>query len=123
MIATMQFERVLVTGGAGYVGCVLVDKLLKSRAGLHEPQNVVPLRLRSAAPSPCEDPEKLRDIERRHISQLLERHGGNRKQTADLLGISERTLYRKIKGYGLTLRGAKQGEQVSAAAGKDATEP
>ncbi len=79
----------------------LIDKLLKSRAGLREPQNVVPLRLRPATSDGHQDPEKLRDIERRHIVRLLERHGGNRKQTADLLGISERTLYRKIKGYGL----------------------
>jgi len=27
--------------------------------------------------------------------------GGNREQTAKLLGIGERTLYRKLKEYGL----------------------
>ena len=35
------------------------------------------------------------------ISLALERHGGRRKQTAEELKISERTLYRKIKEYGL----------------------
>ena len=31
------------------------------------------------------------------IREALRRHGGNRRATADALGISERTLYRKIK--------------------------
>jgi transcriptional regulator with PAS, ATPase and Fis domain len=33
------------------------------------------------------------------IRKALERHGGKRKQAAQELGISERTLYRKIKEY------------------------
>lgn len=33
--------------------------------------------------------------------KALEKHGGNRKLAADELGISERTLYRKIKEYHL----------------------
>lgn len=41
------------------------------------------------------------DIEKEAIKKTLERNRGARKQTADDLGISERTLYRKIKEYGL----------------------
>jgi DNA-binding NtrC family response regulator len=41
-------------------------------------------------------------IEAEHISALLSRHGGHRRQVADALGISERTLYRKLKRYGLS---------------------
>jgi transcriptional regulator with PAS, ATPase and Fis domain len=37
------------------------------------------------------------------IKKALEKHSGKRKNAADELGISERTLYRKIKGYGLDL--------------------
>ncbi|MCK9616825.1 MAG: sigma-54 dependent transcriptional regulator [Lentimicrobiaceae bacterium] len=33
------------------------------------------------------------------IKKALEKHGGKRKNAADELGISERTLYRKIKEY------------------------
>lgn len=33
------------------------------------------------------------------IRRALERHGGNRKEAAAELGISERTLYRKIKQF------------------------
>jgi transcriptional regulator with PAS, ATPase and Fis domain len=35
------------------------------------------------------------------IKKSLERHSGKRKSAADELGISERTLYRKIKQYDL----------------------
>jgi transcriptional regulator with PAS, ATPase and Fis domain len=35
------------------------------------------------------------------IKKALERHGGKRKYAAAELGISERTLYRKIKEYNI----------------------
>lgn len=35
------------------------------------------------------------------IKKAIEKHGGRRKAAAEELGISERTLYRKIKEYGL----------------------
>lgn len=44
---------------------------------------------------------KLSDLERETIRQALERNGGNRKAAAAELGLSERTLYRKIKEYEL----------------------
>ena len=43
----------------------------------------------------------LEDTERETIRQSLERNEGRRKATARELNISERTLYRKIKEYGL----------------------
>ena len=43
----------------------------------------------------------LEDTERETIRRSLERNGGRRKATARELCISERTLYRKIKEYGL----------------------
>jgi len=43
----------------------------------------------------------LDDTERRAIINALERNLGRRKAAAAELGISERTLYRKIKEYGL----------------------
>lgn len=44
---------------------------------------------------------KLSDLERETIRQALERNRGNRKAAATELGLSERTLYRKIKEYEL----------------------
>ena len=43
----------------------------------------------------------LEDSERELIRKALERNGNNRRKTAGELKISERTLYRKIKEYGL----------------------
>ena len=43
----------------------------------------------------------LADMERDTIQKALIKNGGNRKATAVDLGLSERTLYRKIKEYGL----------------------
>ena len=41
----------------------------------------------------------LEDMEKDMIKKSLKRHGGRRKEAALELGISERTLYRKIKQY------------------------
>ncbi len=43
----------------------------------------------------------LEQIEKRAIRETLKMTGGNREQTATLLGIGERTLYRKLREYGL----------------------
>ncbi len=43
----------------------------------------------------------LQDFERESIRKALERNNGNRKLACKELGISERTLYRKIKEYNL----------------------
>ena len=44
---------------------------------------------------------RVDDSEKELIRRALEQSGGNRKVAADKLGRSERTLYRKIKEYGL----------------------
>jgi len=43
----------------------------------------------------------LADMEKELIQKALEKHRGRRKNAALDLGISERTLYRKIKEYGI----------------------
>ena len=45
--------------------------------------------------------ETLRDIEEEHIRGLLLRYDGNRKKVANALGLSERTVYRKLKSLGI----------------------
>jgi len=51
-------------------------------------------------------PRSLAEAEARHIATLLERHDHNRHAVAETLGISERTLYRKIKRYKLNSHAA-----------------
>ncbi|GAC1535582.1 MAG: hypothetical protein NVS2B9_00920 [Myxococcales bacterium] len=42
----------------------------------------------------------LAEVERRHILHALEKMGGNRKETARVLGIGANTLWRKLRQYG-----------------------
>ena len=48
-----------------------------------------------------EESLSLDDVEKEMIRKALEKHHGKRKSAAKDLNISERTLYRKIKEYGL----------------------
>ena len=43
----------------------------------------------------------LEEVEKYYISETLKQTTGNREEAARLLGIGERTLYRKIKEYGV----------------------
>ena len=44
---------------------------------------------------------RLEDAEKQQILKALDRFAGNRRKTAKALGIGERTLYRKLKEYGI----------------------
>ncbi len=50
-----------------------------------------------------EETLSLADMEKMMIIKSLEKYNGKRKNAADELGISERTLYRKIKEYDIDL--------------------
>lgn len=50
------------------------------------------------------NPVNLRDVERQQIIGALEKTGWHRGKTADLLGISASTLYRRLREYGLDVR-------------------
>lgn len=43
----------------------------------------------------------ITSLEQQHIEKVLKMYGGNRKKTAEALGISEKGLYLKIKEYGI----------------------
>ncbi|MBO7051198.1 MAG: sigma-54-dependent Fis family transcriptional regulator [Prevotella sp.] len=49
------------------------------------------------------EPEDLNvnTLNRRALEKALERCNGNRKKAAEMMGISDRTLYRRLKEYGL----------------------
>lgn len=48
-----------------------------------------------------DEPGSIAEMEKETIRRALQHYKGNRKATADGIGMSERTLYRKIKEYGL----------------------
>ncbi len=67
----------------------------------------------AAAPTAAAEPQSsltalvgrpLEEVERLFIAETLALTGGNREQAAELLGIGERTLYRKIKEFQIGCR-------------------
>jgi len=59
----------------------------------------VPSPPRPAAPSNVLPGVSLADTERAMIFAAIEQQGGSRTKAADVLGISRRTLHRKLKQY------------------------
>ena len=62
----------------------------------------LPAEVLRAAPSPAPDDHELlplSEVERRHIERVVAEMHGNRARAASILGIGERTLYRKLKDY------------------------
>ncbi len=64
----------------------------------HEPHYVEPIQ-----DSIIETPLTIKEIEKMKIIEALKRNNRSRKKTSNELGLSERTLYRKIKEYGIDL--------------------
>jgi transcriptional regulator with PAS, ATPase and Fis domain len=69
------------------------------------PQTAAPLPAEDAVAEEYVEPEQdilnLNQLSRQMIVKALERNGGNRRRAASELGISDRTLYRKLKQYGM----------------------
>jgi DNA-binding NtrC family response regulator len=84
-----------------------------SNTDMIEAEQVLPAALRdqgsgvsegSLSPAPNLQPlsanvPTLDEMERQHILRVLEETGGNRERAAAILGISARTLYRKLREY------------------------
>ena len=68
---------------------------------LDRPQQTIENHYNYAETIEAEEPLSLLDKEIEMIKKALQRSNGKRKMAADELGISERTLYRKIKQYDL----------------------
>ena len=54
-------------------------------------------------PTPEQENLNLSELSRQMLEKALERNNGNRKKAAQELGSSDRTLYRRLKQYGLML--------------------
>jgi two-component system response regulator HydG len=51
----------------------------------------------------ADDPSELvplADVERRYVLRVVEAAGGNKSLAAEILGITRKTLYRKLEEYG-----------------------
>ena len=68
-----------------------------TRSDMENYNNIEDIELEEAQPESL----SLQNNERDLIIKALEKHNGRRNKAADELGISQRTLYRKIKQYNL----------------------
>lgn len=70
---------------------------------IDKPNNIQRPMAEDAEAEEINEPESLNlnDLGRQMVEKALERNDGNRKKAAKELGISDRTLYRRIKQYGL----------------------
>jgi DNA-binding NtrC family response regulator len=68
---------------------LVLPMLSRERTEALDPQN----------PPAGRPPQTLQELEREHILRILEEAGGNRERASALLGISARTLYRKLKEH------------------------
>jgi DNA-binding NtrC family response regulator len=55
----------------------------------------------SASATAPRQARSLATIEKQHILELLDQHGGNQSEVARILGVSRRTIYRRLKTWGL----------------------
>lgn len=95
-------EVMSLPGGVGLPQMGSSDKLpYPSYTGSADVTQAVEVQFVDAPVHTADIPRSLEDVERDMIAAALVRYGGRRKQAAQELGISERTLYRKIKEYGL----------------------
>jgi two-component system response regulator HydG len=107
--------------GYPWQGNVRELKNVVERACIMSPRDIVAaedigfLRLGAVGSAPVATAEKaamaaveeeptvsLEEVERRHIIRVLQHVGGQKGRAAEVLGINAKTLYNKIKAYGIT---------------------
>ena len=88
-------KELLLAGGAR----AMPNAPARSGYASHPGEPVYPAR--AVHVEPVDQSLSLSDLERRAVERALRESGGNRRQAARTLGISERTLYRRIKDFGL----------------------
>lgn len=81
---------------------ILQQAMLHSRNGLIRVQDLrLPSTTTLSGPTPIKGGNQLIEMERAHIQSLLLKHQGHRARVASALGITERSLYRKLRRHGL----------------------
>jgi transcriptional regulator of acetoin/glycerol metabolism len=79
---------------------------------VHDLRQMLERACRSEAAVPA--PAPLEDVEREHILDVLRQTGGNRMAAARALGISRRSLYRRLERHGIDYGGRPHGAHLDA---------
>ncbi len=69
----------------------------------HRPERAVVAAVEVPVAVPAAGGLSLEELEREHIERVLRQNNFSRTKTADALGISKKTLYLKIKRYGMNV--------------------
>ena len=81
---------------------IVPSKPIATSMPTHTPLLSLPVKYEEVdTPEFVEKVNTIDDMEKEAILSSLKRHAGARRKVAEELGIPERTLYRKIKEYGL----------------------
>ena len=98
-----QMDEARALGGAASFGGITTigpsSSTMPTVRSEHTDENTI----EEAEAEEIREPESLNlsDLGRQMLEKALERNGGNRKKAAQELGISDRTLYRRLKQFGL----------------------
>ena len=100
-----QLDEVRGLGGAAAFGGITTIESDPTTlpASVNNANSARENKVEEAEAEEIREPEtlNLNDLSRQMLEKALERNGGNRKRAAQELGISDRTLYRRLKQYGL----------------------
>ena len=92
--------QVAATTAVSYISAADVQRAVEQFQVWADPLEVAPEE-DCAFPDEADAPALDADTERRYIRELLHRYRGHRGHVAKALGMSERTLYRRLKQYKL----------------------
>jgi DNA-binding NtrC family response regulator len=92
-------------GNARELRNAVIGALLRSSGPCIEAEDIVGLKPVDSATLRSAGDLRLDGLEKEAILEALRKTGGHHQQAADLLGISRRTLSRKLKLYGPNLKG------------------
>ena len=96
-------------GNVSELRLVLERASMLAHGELIEPRHLgAPVAPDDSATTESTDSLDLEGLERRHIAQVLERTGWHQGKAATMLGISPKTLYRKIREYGFHRPGSRR---------------
>ncbi|MEP6780057.1 MAG: sigma-54 dependent transcriptional regulator [Gemmatimonadaceae bacterium] len=99
--ATSMLDRYRWPGNVRELRNVMERAALLSTGGFVEARDLpITSEVSSSARAAPAAPLTLSELERRHIQDVLDRTGWHQGRASELLGISPKTLYRKIREYG-----------------------